>query len=95
MESHADDSVDVDIQPIDEIVDHAFVLINTHSHFRGRARRFEFCCHEDVLIVRGSVPSYYLKQVLQCTLSNIDGVRVIDNQVTVVETEHFVSPFRD
>ena len=93
MESHAEHSVDV--QPIDEIVQHAFALINTHSHFRGRASRFEFCCHEDVLIVRGSVPSYYLKQVLQCTLSNVDGVRVIDNQVTVVETEHFVSPFRD
>jgi hypothetical protein len=36
------------------------------------------------LIVRGAVPTYYLKQILQHVLKGIDGVRLIDNQVQVI-----------
>ena len=71
----------------DLIVERAYAVLDAHSHFRGRAFRFEFVCQDDVLIVRGAVPTFYLKQVLQSVLKDVDGVRVIDNQVTVVSTE--------
>ena len=62
----------------------ARALVEAHSHFVGRARLFEFQYSEEVLVVRGSVPTFYLKQVLQSVLKDLDGVRLIDNQVTVV-----------
>jgi hypothetical protein len=61
----------------------AYHLVDSDHHFRRRAGQFEFQCDEDVLIVRGSVPSFYLKQVLQSVLRQIEGVRGIDNQVMV------------
>jgi hypothetical protein len=36
------------------------------------------------LVVRGTVPTYFLKQVLQNVLMDVEGVRLIDNQVSVV-----------
>jgi hypothetical protein len=37
-----------------------------------------------VLTVRGRVPTFYLKQIVQTRLRDLDGVRQIDNQVDVV-----------
>jgi hypothetical protein len=37
-----------------------------------------------VLIVRGAVPTFYLKQVLQSVLKDIEGIRMIENQVQVM-----------
>jgi hypothetical protein len=68
----------------EQVAQRAQATLNAHAHFRGRAGRFEFDFHEDVLIVRGTVPTFYLKQILQCALKDIDGVRLIDNQVQVV-----------
>ena len=70
----------------EDIADRAYVMLETHTHFRGRAGRFKLVCQEDVLVVRGAVPSFYLKQVLQTVLRDVDGVRQIDNQVTVIST---------
>jgi hypothetical protein len=61
-------------------------LVSQHVHFRGRARNFDYECHEDVLVVRGSVPSYYLKQLLQSALMELEGVVMIDNQVDVISS---------
>jgi hypothetical protein len=62
----------------------AYSLVDSHCHFHRRAGRFEFHCDEDVLIVRGNVPTFYLKQLLQCVLQDVEGVRSIDNQVIVI-----------
>ena len=59
-------------------------VVAQNSHFHGRAESFQFVLRSDTLIVRGCVPSFYLKQVLQTVLMRIDGVRLIDNQVNVV-----------
>jgi hypothetical protein len=64
----------------------AYSLVDSHCHFRRRAGRFEFQCDEDVLIVRGIVPTFYLKQLLQCVLRDVEGVRAVDNQVIVVSS---------
>ncbi|HVT28190.1 MAG TPA: hypothetical protein VHE81_09260, partial [Lacipirellulaceae bacterium] len=58
-------------------------IVESHAHFVGRARLFEFECHDDILVVRGCVPTYYLKQVLQTALKDLAGVRRIDNRVEV------------
>lgn len=72
----------------------AHAIVDTHSHFRRRAALFEFSYREEVLVVRGSVPSFYLKQVLQAALRDLKGVHRIDNQVTVVSCEDVSSAGR-
>jgi len=66
--------------------------VEAHSLFFGRGKLFEFHCKEDVLVVRGCVPTYYLKQMLQSALKDLEGVRWIDNQVTVDPSEEVYSP---
>ncbi|MFN0017773.1 MAG: BON domain-containing protein [Pirellulaceae bacterium] len=44
--------------------------------------QFEFA--RGVLTLRGRVPTFFLKQILQTRLRNLDGVNQIDNQVDVV-----------
>jgi hypothetical protein len=68
----------------EQIVEQAYSILDAHAHFRGRAARFEMVCEEEILIVRGSVPTFYLKQILQTVLKDIEGVRQIENQVQVV-----------
>jgi hypothetical protein len=70
-----------------EVAHRAYAMLEAHAHFRGRAGRFELVCQEDILVVRGAVPSFYLKQVLQTVLRDLDGVRRIDNQVQVISAE--------
>lgn len=65
----------------------AYEVVDAHPHFHGRAAQFEFACREEVLIVRGLVPTFYLKQVLQTALKGLDGVRIVDNQVTVISPD--------
>ena len=36
-----------------------------------------------VLVVSGRVPSFYLKQLLQSTLGNLDGIDRVINEVNV------------
>jgi hypothetical protein len=55
-----------------------------HTHFHGRADCFDFQYREQVLVVRGAVPSYYLKQLLQSALKELQGVSRVDNLVAVV-----------
>jgi len=67
-------------------------ILDSHSHFSGRTRVFKFEVWEDVMVVRGRVPTYYLKQMLQNALKDLPDVRWIDNQVTVV-SEYGISTF--
>jgi osmotically-inducible protein OsmY len=69
-------------------------LLNRHHHFVGRSQCFEFQYRDGVLIVRGSVPTFYLKQVLQHVLKGLEGVRRIDNQVTVDASDGIIGPSR-
>jgi hypothetical protein len=59
-------------------------LLAKHYHFRGRVHTFEFMEYDQVLLVRGQVPSFYLKQVLQSVLRDVAGIKRIENQVDVV-----------
>jgi osmotically-inducible protein OsmY len=58
---------------------------------RGRLRESAYfalrtidCLHQDgVLTLRGCLPSYYLKQVAQASVTDIAGVRAVANQIEV------------
>ena len=39
--------------------------------------------YEGVLILRGCVPSYYLKQVAQALVADVEGVQDVDNKIQV------------
>jgi hypothetical protein len=42
---------------------------------------------EGVLILRGCLPSYYLKQMAQTAVAQLDGVRQIVNEIEVVTAD--------
>jgi len=58
--------------------------LDGHCHFRGRVDGFRFEHRDGVLTVRGRVPTFYLKQLLQTILKRVDGVQRVNNQVDVV-----------
>jgi hypothetical protein len=62
-------------------------LLSRHPHFYGRVDGFKFEWTNDVLVVKGTVPTYYLKQLLQNALRQLGDVR-IDDRVNVVWPEH-------
>ena len=62
-------------------------LLIHHPPFHGRVESFEFEWTDGVLIVKGAVPTYYLKQLLQSALKKLEGVRRIENCVVVVRPE--------
>ena len=68
-----------------ELIRRAQALIERHPHFRGRADQFQFECVEHALVVRGKVPTYYLKQLVQSALMEMDHCRV-DNRIEVLPT---------
>jgi hypothetical protein len=55
---------------------------NCSYAFSFRAVTFHFS--NGVLTMHGRLPSFYLKQVLQTLLRDLDGVKQINNQVDVV-----------
>jgi osmotically-inducible protein OsmY len=69
------------------IMERAHHFIDTQQHFHQRADQFVFACDKGVLTVEGSVPSFYLKQVLQNALRLVPGVRAVHNRVTVVSAQ--------
>jgi hypothetical protein len=69
------------------IADQAAARLRNHSHFRGRLLDLSFEITDDVLIVRGSVPTFYLKQLLQTVLREIGNVSRIENRVDVVASD--------
>jgi hypothetical protein len=77
------------VDPIDErevatrVVTQAQGRLADSMHFRGHHRAVNLEYDDGVLCLRGCVPSFYLKQVLQTLLADLDGVETIDNQVDV------------
>jgi osmotically-inducible protein OsmY len=57
--------------------------LNDSPHFRSHSREVSLRFADGVLTLHGCVPSFYLKQVLQSLLADVEGVEWIDNQVDV------------
>ena len=41
-------------------------------------------CRDGVLVLRGCLPSYHLKQLAQEAVAPLDGAQAVDNQIVVV-----------
>jgi hypothetical protein len=41
-------------------------------------------CRQGVLVIRGRVPTYYLKQLAQTLISGLEGIREVENLIEVV-----------
>lgn len=46
---------------------------------------------DDLLVLTGNLPSFYLKQVLQTALQNLPGIARLDNQVQVANSRDLSS----
>ena len=57
--------------------------LSAHSHFRGRFASIRISCRDGCLKLTGQLPSFYLKQLLQTAVRDIDGVQEIVNDVFV------------
>jgi osmotically-inducible protein OsmY len=58
-------------------------LTRIHSDFEGES---------GVLRLRGSLPSHYLKQVAQELVIDLEGVRLVDNQINVIRSVPRAAP---
>jgi hypothetical protein len=67
----------------ENVAERAKAIIASDPYFRGTSYPLKFESFENVLVVRGCVPSYYLKQIIQRTLCSMEGVDRIVNQVEV------------
>jgi hypothetical protein len=68
---------------LSEVEGRARRVLDAHPLFFNRSNNFEFDYRDGTLTVRGAVPTFYLKQMLQAVLKNLEGVCSIDNQVSV------------
>lgn len=66
-----------------ELIRHTRQMLAQHSQLRRLEASFQFIELDETLIVRGDVPSFYLKQMIQTVLRDLEGVRRVDNQVEV------------
>jgi len=86
MESTMDNRIRIDeaVGEADEVLQRVHRALARSCHFTRHWREIACDYEERVLTLRGSVPSFYLKQVLQSILKDIPGVDRIDNRVDVV-----------
>ena len=68
----------------DAIVNAALQCLVDSCHFQHRTQLLRLENRDGCLIIEGRLPSFYLKQVLQTLLRDVDGVVQIDNRVDVV-----------
>lgn len=59
--------------------------IQMAPHLSQRRLRFE--THDGHVVIRGTVSSYFQKQMAQEALRNLEGVRAIDNELEVIWTD--------
>ena len=89
MESTVDDKViriDDAAGLSDGVLECVKVRLSRSCHFTRHWREIECAYRDGILILRGIVPSFYLKQVLQSILKDVPGIRRIDNRVDVISS---------
>jgi hypothetical protein len=67
----------------EDIISTACRHVRSQPHFREIEVELNFEQENGVLIVRGQVPTFFLKQVLQRALADLDGIVRIENFVEV------------
>ncbi|MFO7907196.1 MAG: BON domain-containing protein [Planctomycetota bacterium] len=86
MESMMDNRIRIDeaVEEAEDVLNQVRRALAHSCHFTRHWREIA-CEYEDgVLTLRGSVPSFYLKQVLQSIVKKVPRVDRIENRVDVV-----------
>jgi osmotically-inducible protein OsmY len=65
----------------DEIAGRAYLALAT-SGYRS-LRNLQVFCNNGRVTLEGQLPTYYLKQLAQSLVQRVDGVREVDNTVSV------------
>ena len=73
----------------------ARTMIEKHSSLLAEPSYSSFSIEMKYSLSAELFRSFYLKQVLQSVLKNLDGVRRIDNQVTVDWNDGLIGPNRN
>lgn len=66
-----------------DVVQQALERLSRYAHFRAHTKTISIDYCAGTLVVKGQVPSFYLKQVLQTILRDVPGVVRVDNRVEV------------
>jgi hypothetical protein len=69
--------------PPDDLVAIAKDRLSHDGYFCQRMHRLDIVDHDGTLVLNGRLPSFYLKQILQTVVAQIDGVVKVDNLVEV------------
>jgi osmotically-inducible protein OsmY len=64
-----------------QIVDDAYFALRASGY--GQLQRLQVYCDHGRVTLQGRLPTYYLKQVAQCIVLSVAGIRDIDNDVKV------------
>jgi osmotically-inducible protein OsmY len=64
-----------------EVAESARTALQKTGH--GWLQRVEVVTEDAVIVLRGRVPSYYLKQIAQATVMAVAGVEVLRNELQV------------
>jgi hypothetical protein len=72
----------------------AFARLEAHPHFRGRSQwiQIRYRDRDRCLKLSGKLPSFYLKQLAQETLRQLNGVDTIENEIIVASPEGRIDP---
>ncbi len=86
MESTMDSRIRVDeaVESAESVMKCVKGRLSRSCHFTRHWREITCELEDGVLTLRGDVPSFYLKQVLQSLLKDVPGVGRVDNRVDVV-----------
>lgn len=68
-----------------ETENRASSLLEANPHFRGRGRWVTCRCSNGQLYLEGKLPSFYLKQLAQETLRDLEGIKQIENRIVVAD----------
>ena len=66
-----------------EVIRDARLALEQNAYFRGRGHCIQMEEAEGRLVLRGRLPTFYLKQILQTVLRDVEGVQQIENRVSV------------
>jgi hypothetical protein len=61
--------------------------LDAHPHFRGRLNDVAIVHEGMTLVLRGRLPSFYLKQLVQEAVRHVPGVQRVRNMIDVVSAD--------
>jgi len=76
--------VDATVDQTGDALERVHDKLSQSCHFSRHWREISCDYDEGILTLRGRLPSFYLKQVLQSIVKDVPGIERVNNQVDVV-----------